>query len=64
VDRFDCRVFKIAKRNVTLNGSAKWKSTLKDFVQETVHYPEQYHRRSLSESAFEADEKMLGWNVA
>lgn len=61
VDRFGCRVFIIPKRNLTLNGSAKWKSTMKDFVQDTVHYLEHYNSRSLSESAFTADKKMLGW---
>lgn len=64
VDRFGCRVFIIPKKNATLNGSAKWKTTMKEFVEDTMHYLEEYHQRSLSESAFAADKKMLGWNVA
>ena len=64
LDRFGCKVFVIPKKNATLNGSAKWKSTMVEFVQNTMEYLEQYHLRSLSESAFAADKKMLGWNVA
>ena len=64
VDRFGCMVFVIPKKNATLNGSAKWKETMKEFVKNTMPYLEQYHKRSLSESAFAADKKMLGWNVA
>ena len=64
LDLFGCKVFVIPKKNATLNGSAKWKSTMKEFVQNTMPYLEQYHQRSLSESAFAADKKMLGWNVS
>ena len=64
MDRFNCKVFVIPKKNATLNGSAKWKSTMKEFVEDTMHYLEQYHLRSLSESAFAADKRLLGWNIA
>ena len=64
VDRFHCRVFVIPKKNATLNGSSKWKDTMKEFVEDTMHYLEQYHQRSLSESGFAADKKLLGWNIA
>ena len=64
IDRFDCSVFVIPKKNATLNGSAKWKSTMKEFVEDIMHYLEEYHLRSLSESAFAADKRTLGWNVA
>jgi transposase len=60
----DTRVFVIPKRNATLNGSQKWKDTMRDFVQNTMPYLEQYHQRSNSESGFAADKKMLGWNIA
>ena len=64
VDRFAGKVYVIPKKNATLNGSRKWKDTMKDFVQDTMGYLEQYHRRSLSESAFAADKRLLGWNIA
>jgi transposase len=54
----------IPKKNATLNGSQKWKDTMKEFVVDTMSYLEQYHQRSNSESGFAADKKMLGWNVA
>ncbi len=58
------KVFVIPKKNATLNGSQKWKSTMKEFVEDTMKYLEQYHKRSNSESGFAADKKMLGWNIA
>ena len=58
------KVFIIPKKNSTLNGSQKWKSTMKNFVENTMPYLEQYHQRSNSESGFAADKKMLGWGVA
>jgi transposase len=44
------KVFVIPKRNATLNGSQKWKDTMKEFVENTMNYLEQYHQRSNSES--------------
>ncbi len=65
VDSFgDAKVFVIPKSNATLNGSWKWKDTMKEFVTNTVSYLEQYYRRSNSESGFSADKKMLGWGIA
>lgn len=65
VDAFgDTKVFVIPKSNATLNGSWKWKTTMMMFVKDTMHYLEQYYRRSNSESGFSADKKMLGWGIA
>jgi len=58
------KVFVIPKRNATLNGSHKWKDTMKEFLENTMKYLEQYHQRSNSESGFAADKKILGWNIA
>ena len=60
----ETKVFVIPKKNATLNGSHKWKNTMKDFVENTIPYLEEYHQRSNSESGFAADKKMLGWNIA
>ena len=60
----DARVFVIPKSNATLNGSWKWKETMKEFVTNTIQYLEQYYRRENSESGFAADKKMLGWSIA
>jgi len=65
VDRLgETKVFIIPKKNATLKGSQKWKSTMKEFVENTMPYLEEYHQRSNSESGFAADKKMFGWNVA
>ena len=60
----DTKVFVIPKKNSTLNGSQKWKETMKEFVVDTMNYLEKYHQKSNSESGFAADKKMLGWNIA
>lgn len=58
------KVFVIPKSNATLNGSWNWKDTMIRFVNDTMRYLEQYHRRSNSESGFAADKKMFGWSIA
>ena len=65
VDRLGkTKVFIIPRKNSTLNGSQKWKGTIREFLNNTMPYLEQYHMRSNSESGFSADKKMLGWNIA
>jgi len=58
------KVFVIPKKNAALNGSVKWKRTMKEFVEDTMKCLEKYHQRSNSGSGFAADKKMLGWNIA
>jgi transposase len=65
VDSFgDARIFVIPKSNATMNGSWRWKATMKESVTNTVKYLEQCYRRENSESGFAADEKMLRWSIA
>ena len=54
------KVYVTPKKNVTLNGSQKWNDTVKEFLENTMKYLEQYHQRSNSESGFAADKRMLG----
>ena len=58
------KVYVMPKKNSTLNGSKKWKDAMREFVENTILYLEEYHQRSNSESGFAADKKMHGWNVA
>ena len=58
------KAFVIPKTNATLNGSLKWKNTMKDLVLNAMPYLEEYHQRSNSESGFSADKKMLEWNIS
>ncbi|AGO60105.1 ISNCY-like element ISFac3 family transposase [Ferroplasma acidarmanus] len=60
----DTKVYIIPKKNSTLHGSHKWKSIIREFLNDTMNYLEKYHKRSNSESGFAADKKMLGWNMA
>lgn len=64
VDKFgDTKVYVIPKKNATLNGSVKWKNTMKEFVGNTLEYLGQYYLRNKSENGFSVDKKMLGWGV-
>jgi transposase len=64
VDKFGAaKVYIIPKKNATLNGSIKWKNTMKEFVGNTLEYLGQYYLRNNSENGFSADKKMLGWSV-
>jgi hypothetical protein len=42
------KVFVIPKSNATMNGSWKWKETMKEFVTNTIQYLEQYYKRGNS----------------
>lgn len=65
VDRFgSAKVYVLPRKNATLNGSWKWKRTMKEFVDDTPEYLEEYYRREHSEAGFSADKRMLGWGVA
>jgi len=55
---------KLSEESGSRSGSQKWKDTMKEFVENTMNYLEQYHQRSNSESGFAADKRMLGWNIA
>ncbi len=63
-DLGNTKVYIMPKKNSTLNLLGKWKDAMREFVENTMHYMEEYHQRSNSESGFAADKKMLGWNVA
>ena len=55
----------ILKLNITPHEfHGEWNYTIKDVVENTMSYLEEYHQRSNSESGFAADKKMPGWNVA
>lgn len=64
VDRFGkAKVYVIPRKNATLKGSWKWKDTMKEFVNNTIPYLEQYFLRNNSESGFSADKRGFGWTV-
>jgi|GEM_PF-1545118 len=56
---FGGKVYIIPKSD-TLNGSQKWKDTMK-ICQDYNGISQQYHQRNNSESSFAAYKKMLGW---
>lgn len=64
VDKFgEAKVYIIPKKNATLRGSWKWKKTMKEFVENTLSYLEQYYLREHSEAEFSVDKKWFGWKV-
>lgn len=64
VDRFgETKVYVIPRKNATLRGSWKWKRTMKEFVEDTLSYLEQFYQRESSESEFSVDKRRFGWKV-
>lgn len=53
----------IPKKNVTIKGSWEWKRMLKQFVNDTKKYLEEYFKRNQSESGFSEDKKRTGWKL-
>ena len=51
VSRFasDTAVYIIPKKDATLNGSQKWKDTMREFVTDTYQYLKEYYKRENSE---------------
>lgn len=42
----------------------EWVEAMREFVEETMGYLEQYYLREHSEAGFSADKRMLGWSIA
>jgi len=51
----------IIPKSDTLNGSQKWKDTMKKFVTDTYQYLKEYYKRENSEAA---DKKLFGCGIA
>ena len=60
----DTEVYVIPKKDATLNGSQKWKDTMREFVTDTYQYLKEYYKRENSEAGFSADKKLFGWEIA
>jgi len=60
----DAKVFVIPKKNATIKGPWSWKRRMKDFVENTEEYLEEYYRREHSEAEFSVDKRWFGWQVA
>ena len=60
----DTAVYVIPKKDATLNGSQKWKDTMREFVTDTYQYLKEYYKRENSEAGFSADKKLFGWGIA
>jgi len=64
VDKFQgSKVYLIPKSNCTIKGLQKWKSALKEFLNDTESYLQGYYRRESSEAAFSADKRRFGWTI-
>jgi len=64
VDLFpETKVYIIPKKNAKLGHGIHWYETMKSFVDDTMNYLEEYFKRNNSESGWNADKKMFGWNV-
>lgn len=57
------KCYLIPKKNVTVKGSPEWKEMLKDFLNNTHKYFEEYFQRNQSESGFSEDKRRFGWRI-
>jgi transposase len=57
------KFYLIPKKNVTVKGSPAWKEMLKDFLDNTHKYFEEYFKRNQSESGFSEDKRRFGWRI-
>lgn len=57
------KFYLIPKKNVTVKGSPAWKKMLKDFLENTHKYFEEYFKRNQSESGFSEDKRRFGWRI-
>jgi len=56
----------IPRRNTAIHIPIQttWLEAMRGFVDDTMRYLEEYHRREHSEAGFSADKRMLGWRIA
>ena len=65
VDRFEgAKVYVVPKKSASMKGSMKWELTMKEFLEETVGYLEEFYQRDRSEPGFSGGKRMLGWGIA
>jgi len=57
-------VYVLPKANATVKGPWSWKRQMREFVENTQDYLEEYYQRERSESEFSADKRWFGWSVA
>jgi Transposase len=60
----DTEVYVMPKKYATLNGSQKWKDTMREFATDTYQYLKEYYKRENSEAGFSADKRLFGWEIA
>lgn len=59
----ESRVYIIPRRGSKLGHGINWYGIMKNFVEDTMKYLEEYFKRNNSESGWSADKKMFGWRV-
>ncbi len=57
------KIYLIPKKNVTTGGPIAWNNMLKDFLNNTHKYFEEYFKRNQSESGFSEDKRRFGWRI-
>jgi transposase len=64
VDLFpEAKVYIIPRTDAKLGHGVHWYETMKSFVEETMHYLEEYFKRENSEVGWSVDKKMFGGSV-
>lgn len=59
----ESKVYILPRKNAQFGNGLKWFETMKNFLEDTMAYLEQYYMRENSESGFAQDKKFLGWKI-
>lgn len=59
----ESKVYIIPRKNAQFGNGLKWFEAMKNFLEDTMAYLEQYYLRENSESGFAQDKKFLGWKI-
>src|SRR3989338_3327959 len=57
------KIYILPKKNASVKGSLKWKSTMEEYVYQTLSYLEEYFKHENSESGFAQDKRWTGCKV-
>ena len=58
------RFYVLPRKDSKVHLQSEWLHAMREFVERTTRYLEEYYRREHSEAGFSADKRMLGWSIA
>lgn len=59
----EAKIYIIPKKGINIDHGTKWLETMKEFVNNTLNYLQEYYKRENSESSFGCDKKIFGSKI-